>query len=387
MTITIDDLVSPPSADELRQALYDLYEGLGLQVTTWHPGDPTRTLTAATAQILAVFAELQAQAIRGGFRDDAEEGWLELLSRLMYGVDKITATFATVDLTFDNAGGGVFAYDPGEVIAKNPLTGKTYVNTAALAIGALETGVICPFIAQEAGSESNAGAGDISELVTAMLNVTVTNATAASADDTETNESLRERDVLSLGALSPDGPSAAYEFIAKTPALNGGVAVTRARQSTPAGDGTFTLWIAGSAGAVGPSDVATVQDAIDELAVTSTATCTVESATPSALTVSVDLYVPASAAILDADWESEAKAALIAYVDALQIGGLDLGAGGKVLWRALVGVLEALDGGDGAHPKPLQATLGSETDVALAENEVATLDAGDIAITVHQVTP
>jgi hypothetical protein len=141
-------------------------------------------------------------------------------------------------------------------------------------------------------------------------------------------------------------------------------------------------------------DVALVQLGIDDNAEPATVTATVISATAVPLTVATDVYLPASTGLLGADVQVFVKAALLAYINGadatedapavppLPIGGVDTGGGGKVPWRALVGVIEHATASGGDQPI-VEATLTAETDIMLGVTDVATLIAGAITVTVH----
>jgi hypothetical protein len=224
----------------------------------------------------------------------------------------------------------------------------------------------------------------VDDLVTTLLGVTCSNAAEIVGQDAEEDEDLKERDIESLGALSPDGPKEAYEFVAKTPELNGGVTVNRAKTLAPPGDGTLTVVVAGPAGALSAPEIALIQTGIDDNAEPATAVATVISATDVALTVETDVYLSSASGLTSGTVEDFVKEALLDYVAALDIGGVNTGTGGRVPWRALVGVIER-SSPDGSSRPILEATLVSEADVALAETEVATLVDGDITVNVHFV--
>lgn len=386
MALGIDDLLKPSTTDEIKAQIYQLLEGLGVSTTSWLAGAPTRTVIAVVSAVLSGFTNLAVTIARSGFLDTAEGGWLTLLALLVYNVTRVEATFATGEVTLDNTAGGVFSFGAGEVIFKNTATSKTYVNVAPFTLGALETGKVVAVVAQELGTDSNAAPGQIDALVTTLTGVTVTNALAVVGVDAELDPDLRQRCRDSLGALSPNGPRAAYEYVAKTPELNGGVAVTRVKRLTPPGDGTLTIVIAGPAGPVGGATVALVQTGIDEHATPEVVTATVADSVAKPFTRNVTLHVSAAAGLTTTDWQTLAKAALADYVAQLAIGGLVLppATSGVVPWRALVGELEAIEI-DEVRGYVLHASLDTEADVALLENEVATLDTGTVTVTVVQV--
>ncbi len=397
---TVDELLTTTTPEAVKAQLFALMSASGVSVTAWQPLSPMWAVVDACSRLLAASQGLQTTVNRGGYRDTADGNWLATTSRQTYGVDKILATYATGALTLTNGGGGVYDLDPGDLIVKNTTTGKTYTNTDAIHIGALATVTDTPIRATEIGADSNAAIGEVDDLVTTLLGVTCSNAAAVVGEDAETSDALRERDTDSLGALSPDGPKEAYNYVAKTPTLNGGVTVNRARTLTPPGDGTVTVVIAGPAGALSSPDVALVQAGIDDNAEPATVAATVISATAVALTIDTDVYLPSTSGFVDADVQVFVKQALLDYVNGsadvededgnvvkagvkpLPIGGIDTGSGGKVSWRALVGAIERSGPDDNTRPIS-EATLDVESDVALTEAEVATLVIGDIDVTVH----
>ncbi len=173
--LPIDQLIKPLSKDEVKDSIYRLMAATGLPVTSWPEGGVARTIVAIVAAIFAGFTDVIAVAIRAGFLDLAEGIWLTLLARYVYGVDRIEATFAAGEVTLNNTGGGVYSFDPGDLIVRNPATNKTYTNTTAFDLGALEMGKKVPIRATEAGAASTSAPGQITEFVTTLLLVTVSN--------------------------------------------------------------------------------------------------------------------------------------------------------------------------------------------------------------------
>ncbi len=376
---TIDQLLSVMTVAQTKTTIYATLEAEGVSTTSWHPLSPLRAIVHVVAVLFSTANALWVEAVKGGWNETATQDWLKQLAVQDYGVTPIEATFAQGEITINNAGGGIYAFGPGELVVKNTVTDATYTNIALVNVGALQTGVLATIRATEIGTGSNAAIGQISTLITGALLLTVSNDAAISGEDAETDEELRARNLLSLGALSPNGPSDAYEYIALTPEFNGGANVNRVRVLAPIGDGFVQIRVAGPAGAVSGGDVSLVQAGTDEHATPDGITAIVTTATAVVLTVDITLWIDRSVvdSPQDAPTATDAvKAALIAYVDSLPIGGVDFGLGGKVAWRKLVGVAEAIPGVE-------QAKLLSEVDVSLTVNQVATLIAGGITVTVN----
>ncbi len=380
MATDINDLLETATADQIKTSIYALLVDLGVTTTSWQPGAVVRTIIVVLSTLLAGYFALVNTIAKSGFLDYAVGGWLTLLASLVYAVERVEATFATGSVTLNNAGGGLYTFGPGEFVCKASALEKTYTNTASFTLDPLETGLVVPIIAQEIGSASTASPAQIDTLVTVMTDVTVSNALAVTGVDAETDESLRERCRDSLGALSPNGPKSAYEYIATTPELVGGVIINRVKVLPPPGDNTLTVVIAGPNGAVSGGDVTAVQTGIDANATPEIGTVVVQSATNLALTFVVTLWVSAASALSPSAWQTMAKDALVAWVKTLPIGGVDLGSGGKVLFRQAIGVLENID------QYVLQASLTPESDTSLTSTQVATLVAGDVTVTVNVVS-
>lgn len=92
-----------------------------------------------------------------------------------------------------------------------------------------------------AGSGSTSNAGAIDTLQTTLIGVTCSNAGALVGDDAETDTELRLRCRSKLASLSPNGPAAAYDFVARSSALNGGVTVTRTQVEADSDTGSLTI--------------------------------------------------------------------------------------------------------------------------------------------------
>lgn len=385
--VPIDELLVPLTEEQFKAKAYELAEQLELPVTSWVSGAPTRVVIAILSKIYGGFiAPLLVTITKSGFVDDAEAGWLTFLSKKSYDVDRIEATFATTVELVSNSGGGDYDFDPGDLVFLNSTTDVTYRNVAAVSIDPLQSNVPVEIQADVAGSAGNAAPGEIDTLVTTVLGLTCTNPDAAIGQDAESDTELRERDRLSLGALSPNGPPDVYRYIALTPALNGDANIDRVKVIPATGELTVTVILAAPGGSPTPGDVDLVDDAYALLATPEVVTVSTEGCGEEPLTYGVTLHVSAAANLSDPEWEELAKTTLVDYVNSLPIGGIELTVGnGFVFWRAVEGVLERIQTVKDGPYYVLHAELDSETDVAIGDTDVATLDPGDITVTVVQV--
>lgn len=380
MALPIDQLIQPLTKEQVKASIYNLMKATGLPVTSWQEGAVARTIIAVIAAVFAGFTEVMATATRAGFLDLAEGIWLTLLAKYVYDVERIEATFATGEVTLDNNGGGVFSFDPGDLIVRSPATNKLYTNTATFDLGALEKGKKVAIRAMEVGAASTSSPGQITAFVTTLLLVTVTNEASLVGLEAELDPALRQRCRDALGALSPNGPRAAYEYWAKTTKRPDGspVGITRVRIPRAKGDGTVTVYVASGTGPVDPADLALVDEVIQTRVVPVGVTATVLSAVAHPIPVTCDVWIYTSSGMTDGDVQQLVLGRLATYFGVIPIGGFIIPpAVGKVLWRAIAGQIESVS------PYIIEAKLTPETDITLTGDEVATL--GLVTIAVHQV--
>lgn len=312
-----------------KEALYNIgiqvATALSLPVTSWSPGDPTRSLYWYLAEVLDVLEQIVVEFVRSGFLDYAEgddNEWLILLAEQVFGVTAVAATFATSTVTLTNNGGGLYVIEEaGQLTFRNSSTGKTYKNTST---GTLNPGpgttLTLDVTADEAGSDSSASANEIDELVTTLLEIEVTASTAATGFDAETAASIRDRCRDKLGSLSPNGPPDAYSYVVRTPELVGTSGITRVRTDAD-GFGNVDVTVAGPSGAVSAADLALAQAAIVRYAAPLGVNANARNSTnvPIAITYQLWLYEDVSA---DEDTvEDTVEAALAAMFAVRPIGG------------------------------------------------------------------
>lgn len=365
--MTLDELTTPMTIDEAKEAIYTGLATRGVRTTGWKPGAATRSIIAVVAIVLAAFSRLQALIAKGGFLETATGQWLTLVAYYVYGVTRSPGTFASGNITFNNAGGGVYTGGVGDLVVRSSVTNKTYRNTASFSIGALATGVLIPFAAVELGADSTAAATTIDELVTTLSGVTCSNATALVGTDEENDVDLRTRCTAKLGSLSPNGARDAYDYIARSAVrANGtGVGVTRVRTIAD-GVGGVDVYVATATGGVTgtdsdpDTDLGAVAKAIWETTEPLAIEATVQSATAATIAVTYEWWVRGLDAPRTVDLEPAAAAALAAYLSQVPIGG----DGGTLRVSALAAVIGA---------------VRSDT-----TRVVITLPAGDVVITTAQ---
>ena len=350
----------PKSAETLLADGLAVAQAAGLAVTSWRVDDIARVLLKFAAETLGAREVMAAAFVDAGFLSTATEDWLTLLAYEVYDVTRVAATYATSTVSLTNSGGGYYEITPGSHTFRSALSGVTYTATGSLTLAAGDSGTVT-VSADTAGSDGSAGVDDIDEIVTTMLGVAITASTAAVGLDAQSDESLRTQCRATLGALSPNGPPDAYEYVARNPALTGTSEVTRAYAVT-SGAGTVDVWVTGATGDVSAGAITLVQAAIDTYATPLTVDATVDNADE----VLVDVTATVSGSVVPADVEDLCEAALGAMFAEIPIGGV---VARSAIIAAIHGVLVAA-----GVSSPTVTLTAPAADIDLDDDEVARLD-------------
>jgi phage-related baseplate assembly protein len=374
----LSDLVTSLTWEQIRASAYTTLDALGFSTTSWRPGGVSRTIVALLSRILAPWTVIIVDANKAGFLDFATGSGLKICAAQFYNVVAEPASFASGFVTLNNAGGGVYSFAAYEVTFENSTTDKTYYNTEAFTLAALETGKVIAIEAVEVGSGSTAAPGQVDKLGTTLLGVTCTNAAALVGTDEESEDSIRTRCKLKLAALSPDGPPAVYDYVARTSEL-GGVHITRTQVLADHDAGEVTVYVADEDGAISAPNVALVQAGIDRWAVPICTEALVASASAISVPVTITVYASTRSGLDDASVEARALEGLTAYFEAVPVGGVIISPDDGKLFK--VSVLEALGR---IFPEALKVDMAAPAaDVAIGDGSVAVL--GAVTVTLVQV--
>lgn len=326
MTIDINALFVLETAASLLRKGLDLAQAVGLPVTSWRPGDPTLAIYKHLATQLGARDQQNVDFIKAGFLSTATGDWLPVVSSEVYGIDQVEATPSTPTVTLHNGAGGFFPIGPGDLTMKSSTSGATFHNTddhSSTDILSAGRTVTFALVADEPGSGGTVALDEVDSLVTTLLGVTVVSSTASIGVDVQDETSLKQDCADTLGALSPDGPPDAYEYVARRSELTGVLTVTRSASVADSGLGTVTLYVAGPNGAVDGASVTAVQNAIE---IWATPLC-ITPTTISASNLVVNIVATVSGDDVPADFEAVLTAALSSYMATLKIAK---GAGLKV---------------------------------------------------------
>jgi hypothetical protein len=378
--------VVPLSALVVRQTKAQIYalglavaNAIGLPVSSWQPGDPTRSLFHLESEMLSILEDVVVGYVQSRFLDLAEGDWLKVKADQDFNVTVPPASFATTDVTLTNTGGGYFPdMEPGDITFRNTISGKTYTSTTGgtLASGTelAPTTLTVTVVADEAGSDSSAGAGEIDFIVTGMNGVECTNLVAALAVDEQDEATTRQQCRDKLGSFSPNGPKEAYAYVARNAELTGTSAISRVRVYGDSDVGEVTVYIAGPGGAVSEPDRVLVETAILRYATPICITPTVLSASNVVVPVTYSLWIYKRCGKTDAEIRADVLAALEAMFATRAIGGDIIEPATGKLYRSLIEstiravfpvdafrVTVALPAGDTALTRGQVAALGTVT--------------------------
>lgn len=328
---TAEQLLNPPTTEDVKQSIYDALTAMGVTTTNWKPGAVVRTMIAACAIVLAALGTLISLTFRSGFLALSEGKWKQFVAKYSFGVDFLEATFAIGSLTVTNTSGGIYNFAAGEYTVSNAETGALYVNQDAISIpiGVPSASVTTITIqAVEIGAAGSALAGQISETVTKLDGVTVSNPDALVGRDEETDPELDARAGEKLGSLSPNGPWDAYAYVAKSAKRADGssLGITRVRvQKQPYG--VADIYVATTSGTVTGSindlntDLGIVNDEFQRKCVPLGYTATAVAATPREVdgTYTTWIYNTSGAKVEDVD--AAIQVALATRLGQVPIGG------------------------------------------------------------------
>lgn len=290
MALPIDQLTKPLTKEQVEQSIYNLLPN-DFPIKSFKTGSVVRTIISVVATVFSGFTSIMADLVKAEFLDLAEGFWLTLLAYYVYRVTRIPDGFATGTVTLTNTGGGLFTFDPGELILLNTTKKKNYKNTAAFTLNPLETKDI-DVIALEAGTASSAGIDEIDAFVTTLLGVTCSNDAVLIGADEEKDEDLRIRCRNALGALSPNGPQDAYNYFAKSTVRPDGstIIVNRTKISQDSSTGLVQVYLADPDGPLDTADVNLIDANIQSKCVPISVICIVDNAVPVNMVLTINVF-------------------------------------------------------------------------------------------------
>ena len=356
MALTLNDLLTLPTEDELTDSFLALLAAAGFPVTSWQVGGVARTMARLVARGLVKVGTLVSLIAKGGLNRYSTGEWLTQLAREVYENERLRATFAQgqVQLGLSSALAGPYTIAVGQLwFAWN---GKRYRNTTGTPVGSPLTfpdAVVLSIKAESPGAAYNAP-DNLLTLQTPLAGMTVLASTISTQGaNEEADGALQARNSGKWGTVGPAANSDGWGTYAREASSE----VTRVivLENTPA-DGAVRVVVAGAGGALsGPTlaSINTYLDARRPLCVAVDAINATEQALAITGTVRISNASPNAPQAL-----AQALDAIAAYLAELPIGGV-------VRLGDLYAVIEAIPG--------VESSLLSApaSDVALGATSVA----------------
>jgi hypothetical protein len=327
--MTIGALLAPTTQQVVVAVIVNGLVKMGIRADRWpQEGTAISIITTVAALFAAAINVTIIPAISAGFLPTAARGWLTWVAYYVYGVTRVSATFATGEITLTNNGGGSFAFDPGEVTFQNPTTKATYTNVDPISLGpGPATTTTVGIQATAPGTASNSAPGDVTVIVTTMLGVTAANAIAVLGLDEQSDASLQALCWNAIPANSAYGPAQAVGYAIQTATRIDGtpVNINRYQSSESSHTGALTVYVASPSGSVDPGDETAVLNNILAIARPPCVQVTVTPASPVSVADALTVYVTATPG-LDAGAVSDAiETSLDDFFAAYPIGGKTAG--------------------------------------------------------------
>lgn len=388
---TLAELITVETKEQIYTRGLAVATTVGLPVTSWSAGDPTRADFHFISEIMELLETYVANYIASKFltliaaqadTDDARYKFLALEAVEGYGYTPTEATYATATILLINASGAEYVFEAGDLTVKVAGSETTYHNTSGgtlAPLGTLSLDIVC----DTAGSYGTASIGDIDTMVTTYLDVTMSNTTAAVGLDKESAASIVANCRAKLGSLSPNGPTDAYDYAARV--LSGAADITRTRTIDDSVTGFVTVYCAGAAGAASVADTALAEAAVLQYATPLCITPTVTAASNLSIPVTYELWLYDDTG----DTQAEAEAKIEDAIDALF---LDRPIGGDVIAPAITGkfrrslIIAAIRS---VYPESTidVVVTAPAADVAMTINQVATRGALTVTGIHYEATP
>ncbi len=381
--LTLQQLVTPATEDEVLDTLLTALSQLGFQATSWQTGSIQLVTLRVFARVIAAFSTTQATIAAGGFTTLAAvttgtSAFMTLIASYFYAVDRLEAqaTIGQVLLT-SSATAGTNTWGVGDIIVSDSPSGttgaRTYTNTEAGSLGPDST-LSVEFQSTVAGDDGNIAPATtlymwttlngVSATIPALVPDSNTWVTTPGSDE-ESNARLLLRCLGRWERLTYGNTNGAYVGWA----LEALPALTRVSVAGAAGDGTVRIIGATALGGLTAGQITTIEDYVNGVADgvgrrPQNDIVTVESADEVSTALDVVAYVVSSALLTAGD---DITAALLTFNGEQPIGGVRLqGTQGRILFDDLLETAKRANAGIRS------VTLSISSDVLLDPNQIYT---------------
>lgn len=297
---------------------------LSMPATAWQPNSVGREIIYINSQIASNFSEVMQEGVAaGGFLTYAQGAWLTLCAYETFDTERIEPSSATGIIGLTNDNDDAYPFGAGAVRVLNETNGKTYTNQDAGSVPANGSLLTTVFIADEPGGNSDLVESDPLSLVTTVPGITPVFVENLIGRNEETDPELRTRAREANAKASPNGPSDAYNYFAKTTDRPDGSPVGVTRTNVVEGNGTVTVWCADPDGALTSDDRGYVFDNINANVVPTGFTLIVPdpSCTEKAIALAYTLTPNPESSAPHSQTEQRINAAIVLYFSTIPVGG------------------------------------------------------------------
>lgn len=177
MALTLQELINGKDANTVKAELLTLLAKYGFDATDWNSGSESRTLLEIESQSLAELWATVTEIAKGMHLDTATDGWLTLLAKSQYGLDRIPAEYTRGWATFSLIpGGGPRTISAGQVIVSDGL-GHNFItdNPTPLNLTSLAPEGQAEIISMTTGAANNVAQGAINIVNQGPADINVVN--------------------------------------------------------------------------------------------------------------------------------------------------------------------------------------------------------------------
>jgi hypothetical protein len=342
---TLADLVPVVSVDQAVAQQLALAAEEGLSMTAFQPVGAVVALLNVQGHLVSDYSGIVAGFAQAGYASTAAtmtdsngapiQTWAQLRAAQQFNVEANLATFASGSTPYGNSSATTYPYSPNAPLRfQHPTTGSTYTSTGTGTL--VPGGGTIPLQADVAGSAPTAGAGITLVLLTPFQGVTLSALTNSVVGlDAESNQALPARCTAKLGSIDAElatrGParnSVYYDVatgipqgaVSASPPYAVSAAITQV--GLDISPGAVDVYLRNANGAVGSTDVAVVQAAIDALVTPDSVTVTVASAAAVTIQPVLTVYLRTALGLTSAQVVANIEAQLDAYFAIVPIGGV-----------------------------------------------------------------
>ena len=117
---TLTQLLNPPSTNDLLVKIVGMLSAQGFSATDWETDSDARVILQVEAQTLADLWQAVYGIAKGNYLDTAEGGWLTLLARSQYELERNPATYTKGLFTLSaDLGVGPYTFNAGDLVVSS----------------------------------------------------------------------------------------------------------------------------------------------------------------------------------------------------------------------------------------------------------------------------